>query len=94
MPIEFNISTAKGESNLDRLTRAWDRNRDRVVSTTKAYEAQTRRLGIALLENQKYKRSLDSLSAAYTSNQRKLGTLSTTTEVLTGKIKILDPIGI
>jgi len=90
MAIEFDIKTAEGVSNLDRLTKAWDRNRDRVNTATAAYEKQTQRLGRSILENQKLVRSLNTLEGEYIELQKKTSGLSTTTKVLGNRVKILE----
>ena len=90
MAIEFDIKTAKGVSNLDRLTKAWGKNRDRVNSATAAYDKQTVRLGKALLENQRYEKSLRSLEGEYVRNRKQITGLSTTVKVLSGRIGVLE----
>ena len=90
MAIEFDIKTAEGVSNLDRLTKAWDRNRDRVNTATAAYEKQTQRLGRSILENQRYEKTLRNLEVEHLSVQKTMAGLSTTTKVLGNRVKILE----
>ena len=85
MAIEFDIKTAEGVSNLDRLTKAWDRNRDRVNTATAAYERQTQRLGRSILENQKLTMSLSALKGKYTELQEKTAGLTTSLNTLEGE---------